>query len=89
MTAVCGGYDCLVRTARHCPTCNRVRPMAGYVAAWYGTTLTCIGCGDTWTDGEQHPRPFQRGWRAKSIGRALEMWRGATPLRLVRVEVPS
>ncbi len=78
MTALCGGYDRAVRKAVHCPTCNRVRPMAGYVAEWYGMTLTCIGCGDSWTDGEMHPRPFMRAWRAKSIARALDLWRQAS-----------
>lgn len=45
--------------------------------AWYGPTLTCLGCGDAWTDGELHERPFQRGWRANSIAKAQRDWRSA------------
>lgn len=53
-----------------CPTCQRPRRMLGEHAEWYGTTWTCAGCGDAWSDGEMHERPFSPGWRAQSIQRA-------------------
>jgi hypothetical protein len=46
-----------------CPTCERMRRMLANFQDWYGWTLTCAGCGEMWTDGEMHPRPFARGWR--------------------------
>lgn len=33
---------------------------------------TCLGCGDMWTDGEMHDRPFARGWRQENIKDAKE-----------------
>jgi len=51
----------------HCPTCERDRRMLGQFQEWYGTTWTCAGCGDRWTDGEMHERPFQPRWRRKNI----------------------
>lgn len=42
--------------------------------AWYGPTITCCGCGDSWSDGEMLERPFRRGWRKESIGRAVRDW---------------
>ena len=47
----------------HCPTCDRLRRMSAQFQEWYGWTLTCSGCGDMWSDGEMHPRPFAAGWR--------------------------
>ena len=47
----------------HCPVCDRPRRMLGVFAEWYGTTWTCAGCGDQWSDGELHERPFEPGWR--------------------------
>ncbi len=53
-----------------CPTCERPRRMLGQFAEWYGTTWTCLGCGDRWMDGECGERPFARGWRQQSIRHA-------------------
>lgn len=64
----------LLRRRRKCPTCKAVRRFAGRDAAWYGTTWTCCGCGDSWTDGERHQRPFRRGWRAEAIAAAQRTW---------------
>ncbi len=50
-----------------CPTCERPRRMFGSFAEWYGTTWTCAGCGDQWSDGERHERPFAPGWRRRSV----------------------
>jgi len=63
-----------IRRILACPTCKQRRRMAGRDATWYGPTLTCLGCGDSWTCGEMHDRPFQRGWRAKSVTAAKRAW---------------
>ena len=53
-----------VRCVVHnCPTCGRPRRMLSQFQEWYGATVTCAGCGDRWTDGEMHERPFAPGWR--------------------------
>lgn len=54
----------------HCPTCDRPRRMLGSFAEWYGITLTCTGCGDMWSDGYRHERPFAPGWRRQNIEHA-------------------
>lgn len=51
----------------HCPTCERDRRMFGAFQEWYGWDVTCAGCGDRWSDGEMHDRPFAPGWRRKNI----------------------
>jgi hypothetical protein len=66
-----------LRRIMHCPTCGRRRRFAGLDAAWYGPTMTCCGCGDSWTDGEPCPRPFRRGWRKDAIAKAKQTWADA------------
>ncbi|MFJ5532415.1 hypothetical protein [Streptomyces sp. NPDC093261] len=75
--AVCRPSAFLLRQIAFCPTCERRRRFAGRDCAWYGPTWTCCGCGDAWTDGERHPRPFRRGWRAEAIAAAKLQWRAA------------
>lgn len=53
-----------------CPTCKTRRKMWGSFQEWYGTTWTCLTCGDEWADGERAERPFRRGWRAENIAAA-------------------
>lgn len=55
-----------------CPTCERPRRMLGQFQEWYGTTWTCCGCGEQWTDGEMHGRPFCPGWRKENRERAIK-----------------
>lgn len=50
-----------------CPTCRHRRRMLARFQEWYGWTLVCLSCGETWTDGEMHERPFCPGWRRKSV----------------------
>ncbi|MFI7073628.1 hypothetical protein [Micromonospora sediminicola] len=64
----------LPRRIVFCPVEQRRRRMAGRDAAWYGATWTCCGCGDSWTDGEMHPRPFKRAWRKEAVAAAKRMW---------------
>lgn len=81
---VCGS-PC-IRTARHCPTCNRVRPMAGTYGTWYGWMLICIGCGDKFDSEDagmsrRCERPFAPNWKAERIKSALRMWAKASPMK--------
>lgn len=57
-------------TVIYCPTCGRQRRMFGRTYEWHGTTITCAGCGDIWTDGDMHERPFCPSWRRKNIEKA-------------------
>jgi hypothetical protein len=77
MVIVCRPDTFPLRRIFRCRTCKRRRRFAGLDAAWYGTTWTCCGCGDSWTDGERHPRPFRRGWRAEAKRRAKATWEEA------------
>jgi hypothetical protein len=58
-----------------CPTCKRRTFAVGWFTEWYGWDETCLRCGERWGDGERLPRPFVRGWRAKSIEQAKRRWR--------------
>lgn len=77
MPVICSPPSFPIRRVLHCPTCKQRRRFAGHDATWYGPTVTCCGCGDSWTCGEMHGRPFQRGWRAKSIHAAKRAWEEA------------
>jgi hypothetical protein len=64
-----------IRRILNCPTEGRRRRMAGIDGGpYYGPTLTCLGCGDSWSCGERHERPFQRAWRTKAIASAKRAW---------------
>lgn len=57
-----------------CWNCDQKRRCVGRFQTWYGTAIVCCHCGDGWADGETKPRPFERGWREKSIARAKKQW---------------
>ena len=57
-----------------CPNCQKRRTFYCFFQEWYGWAVTCIGCGDMWTDGEHHPRPFEPGWRKRNIASARRNW---------------
>ena len=62
---------------RHdCPTCKKSRFMVLYFEEWYGASLTCLKCGESWCGGEMRPRPFQRGWRKEAVRHIKEWYRG-------------
>ncbi len=63
-----------VRTTTRCPVCKSEQRMAGFLQLWYGQTATCLNCGDMWTDGEMHPRPFKPRWRSENIAAAQKWW---------------
>jgi hypothetical protein len=80
MTAVvvCRPPSFPIRRILTCPTEGRRRRMAGWDSGpYYGPTLICCGCGDSWSCGEMRPRPFRRGWRAKEIAAAKRAWEEA------------
>lgn len=74
---ICQPATVTFRSVRHCPTCGRRRRFVGVAAVWYGATWTCLGCGDSWGDGERIERPFARGWRQRSIDIARRRWAAA------------
>jgi hypothetical protein len=67
-----------IRRILACPTCKQRRRMAGRdFGPYYGPTVTCLGCGDSWSSGEMLERPFKRGWRKESIATAKRAWEEA------------
>jgi hypothetical protein len=46
---------------------------------YWAPITTCTNCGDSWGDGELLSRPFVRGWRQKSIDRAVARWEMGCP----------
>lgn len=71
---VCSPSTFLLRRVRKCPTCQKRRRMVGRDQVWYGRTFTCLGCGDSWENGELLPRPFKRAWRVAAIAEAKRTW---------------
>lgn len=53
-----------------CPTCKRRRRMLAQFQEYYGWRTTCLTCGESWEDGEMLARPFEPGWRRKSVAHA-------------------
>lgn len=66
-----------LRRVTYCPTCEQRRRFTGFDQLWYGPTWTCLGCGDSWSDGVRLQRPFARGWRDKARRKARDRWEGA------------
>jgi hypothetical protein len=66
-----------IRRITQCPTENRRRRFAAFDALWYGPRWTCLGCGDSWGDGERLERPFKPRWREEAKARAKERWQTA------------
>jgi hypothetical protein len=58
-----------------CPTCAKSRFMVRFFQEWYGSTLTCLKCGERWQSGEMCPRPFYRAWRKDSVRQVKETYR--------------
>lgn len=63
-----------LRRVLKCPTCVRRRRMVMEIFEWYGTDVTCCGCGERWQDNEMCPRPFCPGWRKRNIEQARAKW---------------
>jgi hypothetical protein len=61
-----------------CWNCQTVRRCVQiFTGIWYPDEFWCCHCGDGWGDGQRMERPFQRGWRQKSITNAQRYWRTA------------
>jgi hypothetical protein len=71
---VCSPRGYSYRAILRCPTCKARRRFVVTLHMWYGPDQVCCGCGESWSDGEMSPRPFQRGWRVESIKRAKKWW---------------
>lgn len=72
---VCRPSSFPIRRVLGCPTEGRRRRMAGRDhGPYYGPTLTCLGCGDSWSCGERLERPFRRAWRKDEISKAKQAW---------------
>lgn len=71
---VCGdfGQGRVERKRLACPTCKQRRSFLRVYSTsmFYGATDTCLGCGDSWSDGELRERPFARGWRQRAVAAA-------------------
>jgi hypothetical protein len=76
---VCRARYFTIRRIWSCPTCKTRRRMVFHDEAWYGTTMTCCHCGDSWQDGELYPRPNHRGWRKEAAAKATAEWNAAGP----------
>jgi hypothetical protein len=77
---ICRPSTVTYRAVRVCPACGERRRQVGDFAVWYGTTWTCLGCGDSYDYDEGiYPRPFARGWREKAKARARRRWAEAMP----------
>lgn len=62
----------LVKEIRvYCSTCNKETDFLLEYTEWIGIEVTCLICGDSWTDEGRSPRPFYRGWRATRVHLAL------------------
>lgn len=68
----------LRRRIIRCPFEERQQEMVIRFEEWYGPTVYCCGCGDSWSDGELMPRPFYRGWRHDQARRHRRLWDRAT-----------
>lgn len=56
-----------------CPVCKSDQRFLVTCYEWYSPTLDCLGCGDSWCEGERMERPFMRGWRKKKLT-SLHKW---------------
>lgn len=68
----------LRKEIRYCPMDMCRTEMAVRYEPYYGITMYCCRCGDAWTDGELHERPFQRGWRDRAVRDHRRLWDQAT-----------
>lgn len=73
---ICGPPRGVIRRrVLHCWNCETKRRVVQiFQGAWYGDHFYCCHCGDGWGDRERMERPFQRGWRQRSIARAKRDW---------------
>ena len=79
---ICGPGGVVVRKPGKCSgLCGKdeARRIVRYPnSAYYGPTVLCE-CGDGWSDGFLHERPFLRGWRKREQERFEKDWADALP----------
>ena len=77
---ICGRAYLFGRHRIACPTCRcETDFLTAFGGPYYGDILTCIECGDAWSDGERLERPFRPRWRQDAIARATEHFGTALP----------
>ena len=59
----------------HCPTCGKKRFFVYELWEWYGIYVTCLKCGEKFTDEGRMDRPFCPGWRKTNIRNAKRFYR--------------
>lgn len=80
----------LRRRIIRCGYCECQTECVAAYAVWHDTIITCTRCGDSWSGGYLHERPFARGWRKEAVRRALRDYAEAThgePPRLIFDEI--
>jgi hypothetical protein len=60
-----------------CPSCECTTEMVERHEGWYGRTVMCCRCGDSWNDGWCY-RPFARNWRKERVAKHRQLWDVAT-----------
>jgi hypothetical protein len=76
-----------LRKRERCPFCERVTRFVVIVFEWYEPTSYCCACGERWEGAERAQRPFERGWRKRSIEQARALWKQAAPARAASREL--
>jgi len=61
-----------------CPIDECITEQVVRYEAWYGPTVWCCKCGDSWGEGGLHERPFARNWRRDAVRKARRLWDSAT-----------
>lgn len=61
-----------------CPTCKRVTRFVTLMFEWHDPESICCACGERWQGAEMCTRPFERGWRKRSMARAEQHWKEAS-----------
>lgn len=75
---ICGPSSTLDRRRiMWCPVCERRRRHVVNYGGYWGVTVHCCGCGDSWMDSELLERPFAPRWRQESIRRAKAQYEAA------------
>jgi hypothetical protein len=73
-------YDYVQKHRRTCPTCKKRTTFLHLGQAWYGTSATCMECGDSWSEEGRAERPFMPKWRERSIASAKRIWKQYGPV---------
>ena len=79
MITICRPDNRFLRRRYHrCPVDECITEQVVRYEAWYGPTVWCCKCGDSWSGGELCTRPFARDWRRDAVRKARRLWDQAT-----------